>query len=347
MSNLSEIFNVFYYTPLAAAAIALFIVGIFLISAHRFLDKETEIVIGELIGQVKNGKKAMYASVYKFTAIDGIERICRSGISSSNMTTKPIGTPQKIRYRTENPNQAKVKNNSFLLLGVLCLIISVILAFVYFSSVDTSITSVLLLLVFLVYFAFRIFNRFDGKNITEKFQKMDKKKGFFESLEKNTQPITDEETFLGAESFKSEQSKYNAMLKKWMPVNYAIAFGMIFGSLYWTHDVYQFSQKAITTTGKIVAFKQGRSTSSDGRTIYTYAPIISYEVNGQKLEYTSKVSTSSPSRKTGEMVEIMYNPKNPTEAMIERGIMNYILEIILFTAGIAILIILWRIKKRI
>lgn len=342
-----EIFHVFYYTPLAAAAIVFLIVSIFLISAHRFLGQETEIVIGELIGQVKTGKKAMYASVYKFTALDGLERICRSGISSSNMTTKPIGTPQKIRYRTENPNQAKVKNNSFLLLGVLCLTISVILAFIYFSSVETSITSILLLLVFLVYFAFRIFNRFEGKNITEKFQKMDRKKEFFENLAKNTRPISDDEIFLGAESFKSEQSKYNAMLKKWMPVNYTIAFGMIFGSLYWTYDVYQFSQNSVTTTGKIIDFKQSRSTSSDGRTIYTYAPIVAYEVNGEKLEHTSKVSSSSPSRKTGEMVEIMYNPENPNEAMIERGFMNYILEIILFTAGISILIILWRVKKRI
>lgn len=341
-----EIFHIFYYTPLAAAAIAFLIVGIFLIASHRFLDKETEIVTGKLIGQVKSGKKAMYASVFSFTTLDGTKHICRSGISSSNMTTKPIGTPQKIRYRSENPNQAKVKNNSFLVLGILCSIISLILAFVYFSCVETSITSVLLLLVFLAYFAFRTFSRFEGRNITEKLQKMDKKKAFFENLEKNTRPINDDETFLGAESFSSEQSKYNTMLKKWMPVNYVIAFGMIFGSLYWTYDVYQFSQNAITTTGKIIAFKQGRSTPSDGRTIYTYAPIVAYEVNGQKLEHTSKVSTSSSSRKTGEIVEILYNPEKPSEAMIERGFMNYILEIILFTAGIAILIILWRVTKR-
>lgn len=341
-----EVFHVFYYTPLAAASIIFLIVGLFLIAAHRFLDKETEIVIGELIGQVKSSEKAMYTSVYKFTTPDGVERICRSGISSSNMTTKPIGTPQKIRYRTENPNQAKVKNNSFLLLGIPSSIISVILAFVYFSCVETSMTSVLLLFVFLVYFAYRTLNRFDGNTIAEKFQKMDKRKSFFESLEKNTQPITDEEVFLNAESFQRSQKQYNSMVKKWMPVNYAIALSMIVGSLYWTYDVYQFSQNSITTTGKIIAFKQGRSTSSDGRTIYTYAPIVAYEVNGQKLEHTSKVSTSSPSRKTGEIVQIMYNPENPTEAMIERGFMNYILEIILFTTGIAILIVLWRITKR-
>lgn len=60
--------------------------------------------------------------------------------------------------------------------------------------------------------------------------------------------------------------------------------------------------------GKVVDFEERQTTTgSRPRRIITYAPIVEYEVNGLKVNFTSALSTSSKNYEIGEIVKVRYN----------------------------------------
>lgn len=348
MEKAFDLLDTFYYAPFAAFSIIIILIGILLICVHKHISETAISCVGYFIGQIqsksqKNGK--MYSSVYKFTANDGLERICRSGGAASMITSKKIGRPQKIRYKSNNPNQAKVQNNSYLYMGLLCLILGFILGAIYFSTVSFGILSFLSVLAFILYIAVTIYSRFDGVSLQEKIDFFEKNKDIFKKLEKNTKPIQKYEVFLGEESFKTQQNKQTQTVKKWLPIHFLLAVGFIGGGAYSAISIYEFEQQAYKTQGIVKSMKQTTSTT-DNSTSYTYAPIVRYEIDGKVYNHTSKVSSSKPSHKQGDSLTILYNPSNPEDALLERGMWNYITQMVLIILGIGILLNILRIKRK-
>lgn len=114
----------------------------------------------------------------------------------------------------------------------------------------------------------------------------------------------------------------------------------LIGGGYWTHNTYDFINKAHQAEAKVTGMKESRSTSSSGSgTSYTYAPIVKYEVHGKLYSHTSNMSSSHPTEKVGDMLVIYFSPNDPQEAMINRGIWNFLFQGILLITGVIILLV--------
>ena len=80
---------------------------------------------------------------------------------------------------------------------------------------------------------------------------------------------------------------------------------------------YKFSQRAIAVPGKVIDMRTHESRDSEGGGSTTmYAPVFEYTFKEKVYTYTSSTSSSSPSYQIGEPVEVLVDPNQPYEAMI-------------------------------
>lgn len=87
---------------------------------------------------------------------------------------------------------------------------------------------------------------------------------------------------------------------------------MLAGAFYFYQDRQAFLKKAETVQGTVVELISKRSDNST-----TYAPVVSFTTKaGNKIEFTSSVSSNPPSYSEGESVEVLYDPEEPKDASI-------------------------------
>ncbi|MFH6968050.1 DUF3592 domain-containing protein [Flavobacterium sp. FlaQc-28] len=88
---------------------------------------------------------------------------------------------------------------------------------------------------------------------------------------------------------------------------------MLAGAFYFYQDRQTFLKKAETVQGTVVELISKRSDNST-----TYAPLVSFTTKaGNKIEFTSAVSSNPPSYSEGESVEVLYDPADPKDASIK------------------------------
>ncbi len=78
--------------------------------------------------------------------------------------------------------------------------------------------------------------------------------------------------------------------------------------------------------------------SDDGRYEYTYYPVIKYEAKGRTVEERYDVGSSKSEYSIGEQVNILYNPDNVEQYLIEGYKSSNILEIAFIIVGVFVVV---------
>jgi hypothetical protein len=73
------------------------------------------------------------------------------------------------------------------------------------------------------------------------------------------------------------------------------------------------------TTGRIVDFKEYR----DSHATSTFMPMVEFEANYEQIRFEDWVGRASR-RGTGALTSVLYDSANPSHAMIDRGILNWL-----------------------
>lgn len=108
-----------------------------------------------------------------------------------------------------------------------------------------------------------------------------------------------------------------------------IGTAMLAGAIYLYLDKQTFLEKAEVAQGKVVEMLSSRSNNS-----IMYRPVFEFTTkDGQKIEFTSSVSSNPPSYSEGESVEILYDPSNPNKADINGFSSLYLGPLILGILG--------------
>ncbi|MFT7144762.1 MAG: hypothetical protein ACI9TY_000225 [Alphaproteobacteria bacterium] len=337
-----DLFNTLYHAPLGAIGLIAIIVSFLLFIVHYYISKNTIITNGLFKGVIvsnhtKHKVNHMYKNIYSFVAHDGVERICRSGVSSSMMSKKPIGSIQKIRYSKEKPNLAKPANNLYLIIGAALLAFGLFILTWYLNKVDFGIIAFLSVTSMIAYLIFKLMQRM--KKAPKWKDGLNPHTLFIENMAANTEPLKESEKILINDNVKKAQTKQKEIYRKFAPLSLAIAVVCLGAGGYWAHSTYTFIDNAHLTEGKIIAMKESRSSSTSGSSGYTYAPIVRYTVNGKTYKHTSKMSSSHPSEKIGDRLPIYYSPQNHGDAMINQGLWSYLFQTILIILGSIILFI--------
>lgn len=220
-----EILSTIYHAPLGAFGIGSIIASICLFMAQYYLCKNTIIATGKFKGVItcnsKNKKNLMYKNVFTFIGSDGMERICRSGISSSTISSKAIDSPQKIRYSPHNPNFAKPANNIYLFIGLATLLLGIVIFSWYLSLVNFGFIAFISIITIFSYLFF-------------KYQKLIKKSPkwaqglnlhhiFIESMASNTTPLTSNEKLIENDHVAVIQNNKTGVYRKFVPLYITIS----------------------------------------------------------------------------------------------------------------------------
>ncbi len=109
-----------------------------------------------------------------------------------------------------------------------------------------------------------------------------------------------------------------------------IGAALLVGAGYFTYHQYQFQKSALVTKGRVTA--QAEHSGSKGRTMY--APKVSFKAaDGNTYEFTSKLSSSSPSYGVGETVEVQYDPADPKNAEVKSFLAAWLVSIVFLIMG--------------
>lgn len=116
-------------------------------------------------------------------------------------------------------------------------------------------------------------------------------------------------------------------------VTLIVSLGLFIGAHYAGQDMIRTMQVGERAQGEVVDL-ESRS-SDDG---YTYYAVVRFETpDGRKVDFRDSIGSSSPMKKRGDAVAVIYDPDNVRKAMIDRGIWNWALSGGLALAGILLL----------
>lgn len=134
-----------------------------------------------------------------------------------------------------------------------------------------------------------------------------------EKLEKEVEPEFDQQEFLQkAEDMKRSGAKVGRLVGL---IFMSIGIVLLVVAGYFVYDHQQFEKTAVTVTGTVVDFHSYISTSDNSSTTM-YSPIFEYEYEGKKYTYVSTSGSNVKEYEVDERIDIMVNPENPTDVLV-------------------------------
>jgi hypothetical protein len=88
--------------------------------------------------------------------------------------------------------------------------------------------------------------------------------------------------------------------------------GLLVWGLVLARNSWDFARNGVAVTGTVVS--QEAHSDDDGT---TYSPVVEFNVNGGRYEFTSGNSSSPPAYRVGQSVPVRYDPVNPQRAQID------------------------------
>lgn len=79
----------------------------------------------------------------------------------------------------------------------------------------------------------------------------------------------------------------------------------------------KFAERAVPVKGKVISYDSYQSRDDDGRSTTMYRPTFEYVFQGQTYTHESSTSSSSPEYEVNEMVDVLVDPEDPKEILID------------------------------
>lgn len=90
--------------------------------------------------------------------------------------------------------------------------------------------------------------------------------------------------------------------------------GFCLWGVYAAYTGWQLQTKGETTTGTVVRMEESSSADSG---CCVYSPVVEFDVNGQAYSFEGDNASDPPAYKVGEVVDVRYDPLDPTTAQID------------------------------
>jgi hypothetical protein len=293
-------------------------IGIVIVKSAMFDFEKADQIDGELIGYVadidREGSRMFYP-VLGFVSPAGGPRFFQSEIGTGYFPYS-IGQPLKVLVSRDDPERARLNSNSLLYFGLIFTAIGLgccVLFFSIFSWSLFSIGSAIVISLLLVWKAFQ------QRDVVRKFAES-------ASLIRGALAgkVVDESQFDRSRLISpSELSGYRRRVATQSlvaaVVMIAIGVGGIAGSYLWAPRRILFIERAVGTQGQVVELVESNDSESA-----TFAPMVEFKPvsSSTTIRFRHPVASSPPSWRVGDAVNVLYNPEDTTQAMIDQGRWN-------------------------
>lgn len=123
--------------------------------------------------------------------------------------------------------------------------------------------------------------------------------------------------------------------------------GFCLWGAYAAYISWQLENEGETTTGTVVRLEESSSTEGG---CCVYSPVIEFAVNGQTYSFEGDNASDPPAYDVGEEVSVIYHPKDPATAQINKWTERWLFPLIIIPAmtitaivvNIVMLRVLWR-----
>lgn len=105
--------------------------------------------------------------------------------------------------------------------------------------------------------------------------------------------------------------------------------GFCLWGVYAGYTSWRLENEGETTTGIVVRLEE--SQSSEGGCC-VYSPVIEFQVNGQTVSFEGDTASYPPAYEVGEEVNVLYDPKDPGTAQINKWTERWLMPVILVPA---------------
>jgi len=103
--------------------------------------------------------------------------------------------------------------------------------------------------------------------------------------------------------------------------------------VYLIQSNYQFAQRAVPVKGKVISYDNYESRDDDGGSTTMYTPTFQYDFEGKTYTHKSSTSSSSPSYEIDEEVDVLVDPNDPKEILIDSFWEKWFLPVLLGFMG--------------
>jgi len=335
IENLFDILLAREQVILLFGGIFMVLLGILFIADHYWWHMNAARYRGTLVGVRESPARSkqsnnVYFPVVEYQDAKGESIRAETDTGSSALADKIPGRQVTLLVMPEKPQETRIRGFIGLVFGIIFTVIGILLGAValtqYAINSWTFVVGVILLFILLFWGIGKLAGREEKDTFRERRVKRYRKR----LEEKQSLP------FLGREEIVSRLREMDARARRMVPVMILIAILLLGAGHYTGRHLYEFMARGEPATGRIVGH-ESEYIVSDSR--YVYYPQVEYTTaDGRAVRFRDRLGSSNPTRSPGERLRVIYDPQNPANAMIDRGLWNRALPAGLIVAGLLILL---------
>lgn len=307
-----------------AGGLVCFLLGM-LCAASVIFEKMTALKVPAKIFAVRSkdevlqkNKGSMYYSVFEYINQDGNSVLAESNSGSSSLLHRKLGTDIMLYIDPDMPERATRPGLFLPLFSLGLVVIGAGLIYHALTTYPFNIYSVIILLGIIAFVAFKIHIKIQSREPQKKKAAGNfKTRKYEEFLEKRRAiPLLTEEQFAQHWQIHKKQGQ-NAI-----PILVLLALASGGGGIYFTKDMLIYTQKGLQATGTVISIESDYNTEQE---LMHHSVVRFQDRQQRKITFKDKVGSNHPSHRVGDELPVLFIEGDPKKAIIDRGLMNWLL----------------------
>jgi uncharacterized protein DUF3592 len=277
---------------------------------------------GTVIGVIASGNT--YAPVYRYTLPDGQTHVAKSDTASGWLRGKETGRVVPLMISAHNPNEAR-ERRSYLAECMACvfLVPGLWLAYIAVTAFPVTPMTWIMGISLIGYGAVKLHGIIIPKGQRLSIEEWRKSRHLGEPV--------DLSLVKPAESFSDGFSR----AAQWHTNKYTLPFVALFALLltglgiYESVSILRLETSGLRAEGVVVRLDAEESDNS-----YTYYPVVRARLpDGSSLEFKDSIGSNPSSYRVNDKVRVLYLPASPHRPIIDRGLWNGLIPLLLLAGG--------------
>ena len=300
-----------------------------LLAGNEIYWRSKAVHVAGIIAGVRH-KGNVYYPVYRYQMPDGRTLESTSDIGSSGFAGKETGRMVPLLVFENDPTSARASGNiAFGIVDTVLTLLGLFIIYISFTRYPVTRMSVFMAIAMFCYSGMKLQGILipKGQRLSLATWKAAMKKKH--ETEMQDLPVQRIEDLVGTDDMKKKLAQQAQNVKTVGPLLLAAGALMIWGGVHVGNKLENLLQFGVAAKGHVVSMDSG---ASSGDTVYY--PVVSFtDPGGHAFQFKDPTGESPPEFQAGDEVGVIYLPSDPKDAIIDRGIFNYLGPVLLLLLG--------------